>query len=79
MPENQKEKDNQKFGSKSNEYLNGAKRSNPSKRQRIPVPNKPILPKKPEKAPNPFPREPGVNEPEKNDPTRIDEPPTIIS
>jgi len=79
MHENQKDKDNQQFGSKSNQYLTGEKRGNPSKRPRIPVPNKPILPIKPEKAPDPFPHEPGVNEPEKNDPTRIDNPPTIIS
>lgn len=79
MNENQKDERNQLVGSKSNQALTGEKEDNPSKRPRIPVPDKPIRPIKSEKAPEPIPHEPGVNEPEKSDPTRIDEPPTIIS
>jgi hypothetical protein len=45
----------------------------------LPLPNKQNIPAKPDNNPDPTRLIPGVNEPEKNDPTRIDEPPNVPS
>lgn len=63
----------------SNQSLAGKKRENPQKRPRIPLPNKPTTPAKPDENPDPTRPKPGINEPEKNDPTRIDEPSPIFN
>ena len=52
----------------------GNERENPKPGSPIPIPNKPNTPAKPDKNPDPTKPRPGGNEPEKNDPTRIDEP-----
>lgn len=39
-----------------------------------PLPNKPVTPMKPDKHPDPTKPKPGVTDPDKIDPTRIDEP-----
>lgn len=54
-------------------------RKDTPKRPRIPVPDSPVNPVKPDENPYPTRPEPGINEPDKNDPTRIDEPPAIIN
>ena len=40
-------------------------------------PNKPVTPAQPDKNPDPTTPRPGGNEPEKNDPTRIEESPKV--
>lgn len=64
----------------SKQPLTGEKRENPAKRPRIPHPDKPATPPaEPVRDPEPITPVPGVNEPGKNDPTRIDEPPPIFN
>ncbi len=57
----------------------GKKREEPLKKPRIPLPNKPTTPAKPDENPDPTIPKPDINEPKKNDPTRIDEPPQIFN
>ncbi|HEX7413024.1 MAG TPA: hypothetical protein VF411_03180 [Bacteroidia bacterium] len=64
----------QQPASKSNKTSAGNERENPQKKPGKPLPNKPTTPAKPDKNPDPTKPRPGGNEPEKNDPTRIDEP-----
>jgi hypothetical protein len=52
---------------------------NPQKRPGIPIPNEPTIPEQPDENPNPNSPEPGINKPEKDDPTRIDEEPPIFN
>ena len=77
MDKNQR---NQQSESKSKQPLTGKEREEPTKRPRIPRPDKPATPPaKPDPKPEPTIPAPGVQEPIKNDPTRIDEPPPIFN
>ena len=80
MEKDKKDLRNQQSGSNSNQPLTGKKRENPAKRPRIPRPYKPATPPaEPVHDPEPITPVPGVSEPGKNDPTRIDEPPPIFN
>ncbi len=46
---------------------------------RTPIPDESFVPEHPDENPNPTGPEPGIDEPEINDPTRIDEPPEIFN
>ena len=43
------------------------------------IPDEPTVPEQPDENPNTTSPEPGLDEPEKDDPTRIDEPPEIFN
>jgi len=80
MKKDKKDQRNQQSESNSDQPLTGKKRENPTKRPRIPRPDKPATPpEKPVQDPEPIRPVPGVSEPEKNDPTRIDDPPPIFN
>jgi len=79
MDKNQKDQQSQQSDNKTTEPSAGSKRENPQKKPWIPLPKEPITPAKPDEEPNPNRPEPGVNEPEKNDPTHTEEPPPIFN
>ena len=79
MEKNKNDQHRQQSDSKSNQPSAGKKREEPQRKPRIPLPNKPTTPAKPDENPDPTRPEPGINEPEKNDPTRIDEPSPIFN
>lgn len=80
MEKDKKDQHNQQSDGKSNQPLTGNARKNPAKRPRIPRPDKPTTPpEKPVQDPEPIRPVPGISEPEKNDPTRIDDPPPIFN
>ncbi len=51
----------------------------PQEKPDAPIPDEPTVPKQPDENPNPTRPEPGVIEPKKNDPTRIDKKPPIFN
>lgn len=79
MDTNKKDQRNRQPAGIKNMPSAGEERKDTPKRPRIPVPDSPVNPVKPDENPNPKKPDPGINEPEKNDPTRIDIPPEIIN
>jgi hypothetical protein len=76
MEKNQNNQHCQQSDRKSNQPSSGKEREDPHKKPGISLPNNPPknIPEEPDTDNDPTRPEPGVNEPEKNDPTRIDEP-----
>ena len=73
----------QQYESLSNKQPEGKRRESPQRNPGIP-PYKPLTPAMPDENPDSTRPRPGGNEPEKNDPTRIEEPtkqttPTIMN
>jgi len=75
MEKNKNDQRSQQSDSKSNQPSAGKTKEDPQKPPGNPLPNKPTTPAKSDKYPDPTKQRPGGNEPEKTDPTRIDEPP----
>jgi len=63
----------------TNLSLAGNEREDPQTNPDYPFPTKPAIPAEPDKNPDPPSPEPGIKEPEKDDPTRIDDPPPIFN
>lgn len=78
MDKNQNDQCSQQ-SDKANQPSVGKEGENPQINPEHPFPNVPITPAKPDEDPNPTRPEPDVNEPEKNDPTHIEEPPPIFN
>lgn len=57
----------------------GKQIEDPQEEPGTPIPDEPTAPEQPDENPVPNSPEPGVNEPEKDDPTRIDEEPPIFN
>ena len=74
MDMNQKHQFKKQFDNETNHPSTKKKSEDPQKEPVIPLPDEPTIPEPPEENP-----EPGLNEPEKDDPTRIDEEPPIFN
>jgi len=74
MNTNQKHQFGQLSENKANQPSSRKQGENQKEEPVIPVPDEPTTPEPPEENP-----EPGLNEPEKDDPTRIDEEPPIFN
>lgn len=79
MDTNQKYLFCQKSGNELNQPFSGRLIEDPQKETVNPIPNEPTVPEQPDENPNPNSPEPGIDEPEKDDPTRIDEQPPIFN
>ena len=77
MNKRQKDQRNNQLDIVTNLSSVGNEREDPQTNPDLPFPAKPSIPAEPDENPDPPNPEPGIEEPEKDDPTRIDEPPQI--
>lgn len=79
MDTNRKNQFNQQSDYESNQHLAGQEIEDPQEEPITPNPDEPTVPEQPDENPVPNSPEPGTDEPEKDDPTRIDEEPPIFN
>ena len=79
MDTNQKHLFRQQFENKTNQYFAEEQIDVLQKEPDTAIPDEPTVPEQPDENPIPRSPEPGIDEPEKDDPTRIDEEPPIFN
>jgi hypothetical protein len=79
MDTTQKHQFRQQSDNEFNQSFAGKQMEDPQEEPETPIPDEPTLPATPDENPNPTSPEPGIDEPEKDDPTRIDDEPPIFN